>query len=161
MTTLAANTFCSFCGVRFDTDTWPRTCGSCKRMTWRNPLPVVVALTPVGKGILTVRRSIEPGKGKLALPGGYVDFGETWQEALVRELREETEALVDPAKIEFYGIRSSTTRTTLLIFGKTPSVSLPESFTPNEEVSELVVLTEPVELAFPTHTEMVRKVWGH
>jgi len=38
-------------------------------------------LIPVHDGLLFVRRGIEPRKGKLALPGGFINLGETWQEA--------------------------------------------------------------------------------
>lgn len=40
--------------------------------------------------ILLIRRKAYPGKGLLALPGGFLDQDETIREAIVRELREET-----------------------------------------------------------------------
>lgn len=40
--------------------------------------------------ILLIRRQIHPGKGLLALPGGYVNSGESTREAALRELKEET-----------------------------------------------------------------------
>ncbi len=44
--------------------------------------------------VLVVKRGHEPGKGKWALPGGYQMKGETWQEAGVREVREETGVMI-------------------------------------------------------------------
>lgn len=44
----------------------------------------------VEKGkILLVRRNIEPFKGSWVLPGGHVEFGETVEDALRREIAEE------------------------------------------------------------------------
>lgn len=40
--------------------------------------------------ILVIERNSEPFKGMLALPGGHVEYGETVEEAAIRETQEET-----------------------------------------------------------------------
>ncbi len=42
-----------------------------------------------GDKILLIRRRNEPFKGKWALPGGFVEYGETVEEAVLREFEEE------------------------------------------------------------------------
>ncbi|MCD6448613.1 MAG: NUDIX hydrolase [Thermoplasmata archaeon] len=42
-----------------------------------------------GDKILLIRRKNEPFKGKWALPGGFVEYGETVEEAVLREFEEE------------------------------------------------------------------------
>ncbi|MFA4639554.1 NUDIX domain-containing protein [Pyrococcus kukulkanii] len=41
-------------------------------------------------GIVLIRRKNEPYKGYLALPGGFVEYGERVEEAAIREAKEET-----------------------------------------------------------------------
>lgn len=156
------HTYCHFCGSKHLTENWPRTCGVCSRTTWDNPLPVVVAIIPVSrKGILTVRRNIEPQKGRLALPGGYIDHAETWQAAAHREVLEEVGIDINPRLFTLFGVESSSNRNTILVFGKTPEMpdfaDLDFSFVPNTEVSEIQFLKTPETLAFPTHTEMLTR----
>lgn len=153
------HTFCSYCGVRYSSETWPRTCEACLNTTWRNPIPVAALLVRASGGLLVVRRNIEPAKGSWALPGGYVDFGETWQEAAVRELREEAGVVLTPNFVRLVDILNSS-HGNILIFGSTPEVDLPKSFTPNSEVSEIKVIHAPEELAFPTQTQMAARFFA-
>jgi 8-oxo-dGTP diphosphatase len=154
---------CSYCGSPYQAQApWPRLCPECGETTWRNPLPVAVALLPVDdvgqrdvgqRGLVVVRRDIEPARGQLALPGGYVEVGESWQEATVRELREETGLVADADEVSLFAVHSVPAGT-VNIFGLLParrSDDLPPS-APTEEATEWLVLTQPQPLAFSTHT---------
>ena len=78
------NSHCSYCGARFAEDgPWPRRCAACANVSYLNPLPVAVLLQPVDDGLLVIRRAIAP-VGRLALPGGFIDVGESWQAAAAR-----------------------------------------------------------------------------
>ena len=53
--------------------------------------------------VLLARHTYGGGKGMLIIPGGYVNIGETPQDALVREYMEETKVMVKP--LDIIGIR--------------------------------------------------------
>jgi 8-oxo-dGTP diphosphatase len=159
---------CSYCGTRFpDGVGWPRTCASCGETTWSNPLPVAVVLQPValdggGTGIVVVRRDIEPFRGELALPGGFIETGESWREGAIRELREETGLQAKPDEVQLFDVHSSFNGFTLLVFGVLPiktAASLPAS-SANSEVTEWLVQIEPIPLCFPTHTAAMARFFA-
>ncbi len=55
---------------------------------YRNPVPTVDIIIETGDGIVLIERKNPPHGW--ALPGGFVDYGESFEEAAVREAREET-----------------------------------------------------------------------
>lgn len=58
--------------------------------TPENPSLTVDILIKVDDGIVLVKRKNEPYKGRWAIPGGFVEHGETVENAALREAREET-----------------------------------------------------------------------
>ena len=50
----------------------------------------VDAVIPYKGGIVLIKRKNEPFKGYYALPGGIVEYGEKVEDAVIREVREET-----------------------------------------------------------------------
>ena len=73
------------------------------KSAWDNapytPMFITVDAVVVQSGhILMIERKAQPGKGLMALPGGFLDANETLKSAVIRELREETRIKV-PAPV--------------------------------------------------------------
>jgi ADP-ribose pyrophosphatase YjhB (NUDIX family) len=154
---VAAFSHCSHCGHRFSERVgWPRRCASCGQISYRNPVPVAVLVVPVEDvGVLMVRR-VEPPRG-LALPSGYIEHGERWQDAAARELAEETGIRVDAAAIRELKVCSGEDDT-LLVFATAPAITRADlaAFSSSAEVSELVVVEAPRDdVVFPLDAEVI------
>lgn len=85
--------FCPRCGVTRSADNLghsPFVCDSCRLVFFFNPTVAAAAFVsdPVGR-VLFIRRAKEPSAGKLGVPGGFIDFGESAEDGLRREVREE------------------------------------------------------------------------
>jgi ADP-ribose pyrophosphatase YjhB (NUDIX family) len=85
--------FCPRCAAPRATDNHnlsPFRCGGCSLAYYFNPTVAAAAVVfdPAGRALF-IRRAKEPSLGKLAMPGGFIDFGESAEEGLRREVREE------------------------------------------------------------------------
>lgn len=149
---------CTHCGALHRSHAWPKTCPACGETTWKNPAPVAVLLQPIEPGgLLVIRRGIEPQRGCLALPGGYVDWEESWRAAAARELMEETGLETEAAAIRLFDVASPPDGRKLIIIGLAPPRAgdgLPP-FAVTSETTERRVITGPLPLAFPIHTAAV------
>ncbi len=66
-------------------------CTNCGWVHYANPLPSAVAfMINDDQEILLIKRGVAPGKGKWALPSGFVEPDETPAQTALRELKEET-----------------------------------------------------------------------
>lgn len=165
--------FCSYCGSAFDADArkgYPRACADCRRTTWANPIPVCVVLVPVEQdgatGLLVIRRGIDPGRGRLALVGGFLEEHETWQAGAAREVREETGLEIDPTSLEPFYFTSTEPPNRVLLFSIAAPVRAREvaPFTPNAETLDRGVVfgTEGLDalFAFPLHLEAATRYFA-
>jgi ADP-ribose pyrophosphatase YjhB (NUDIX family) len=132
----------------------------CGSKSYLNPIPVVVLLLPLADGVVVIRRGIEPQKGTLTLPGGYIDYGESWQEGAQRELYEETGITVALDQISLYDVQNGLDNT-LVIFGLASQHprSLLKPFS-SAETTEVVLITRPIELGFSMHTRVVQRYFS-
>ena len=89
--------FCPMCGAdltrRVVEAHDPRArlvCTRCGFIFYIDPKVAVGTIISGEEGFLLLRRAIEPALGKWTFPGGYMDRGETLEQAAVREALEET-----------------------------------------------------------------------
>ncbi len=96
--------FCPICGSsRFEEhNDKSKHCADCGFTYYFNPSAATVAfiLNPQNE-LLVCRRAKNPAKGTWDLPGGFIDIGETGEEGVTREVREETSLQVTSAKYLF------------------------------------------------------------
>ncbi len=98
----AASRFCMHCSGELATRTPPGdtlarlVCEDCGFVHYLNPRPVAGTIPVRDDGrLLLVRRAIEPRLGSWVFPGGFMDVGETAEEAAARETREEANLEVE------------------------------------------------------------------
>jgi len=71
-------------------------CGA-KVKEYRNPLPTVDVIIELAEGIVLIKRRNEPFGW--AIPGGFVDYGESLESAALRESLEETALAVSDLRL--------------------------------------------------------------
>lgn len=122
------------------------------------PLLTVDAIIIYEGKLVLIKRKNEPHKGMYALPGGFMDIGETIEAAVVREAKEETS--LDVEIIKMVGIYSEPTRDSR---GHTVSVcylvrghGTPKAASDAKELELFDVTNIPKEMAFD-HSEMIER----
>lgn len=79
-------------------------CKNCGLDYYVNPRPCNAVIIKDDKNrILLVKRAIDPSKGLWDLPGGFIDIGETAEDSVVREMKEELGVEVDNLQYLFSG----------------------------------------------------------
>jgi len=93
--------YCSQCGATValrvpDGDNLPRfVCETCRTIHYQNPKVVAGCIPEWEDRILLCRRAVEPRYGLWTIPAGFMENGETAEQAAARETVEEAQAEVE------------------------------------------------------------------
>ena len=97
---------CPNCGTRLEfgplsgEDRDRHACPACGHIVYLNPRLVTTTFPVTDAGeIVLIKRGFEPGRGRWAQPGGFLEIDETASEGAIRETHEETGLVVAPGEI--------------------------------------------------------------
>jgi len=86
--------YCPLCGcaliTKLHTGRNRPYCTDCEQPIYFDPKVAVVVFIEENQRVLLIQRGMEPGKGRWALPAGFVDYDEAPEDAAIRETLEET-----------------------------------------------------------------------
>jgi ADP-ribose pyrophosphatase YjhB (NUDIX family) len=138
---------CKSSDISFD-DRKKFECSACSFTYFHNVATAAAAILEFDKKIILIKRAREPGKGKLDLPGGFIDPEETVEDGLNRELQEELGITLEKMKYlgsfpNVYKYKDVTYNTCDLFFCSKIE-SIPKAFE-QTEISELVLIN-PAEI---------------
>ncbi|MGD2095551.1 MAG: NUDIX domain-containing protein [Phycisphaerales bacterium] len=144
--------YCPSCrseNILFD-DIKKHFCKDCSFTFFQNVATAVAAVLEYDQKILLIKRNNEPGKGKLDLPGGFVDPKENAEEAVKREINEELKINIGTPKYfgsfpniyEYKGILYHTCD--LFFYSR---IQAPPTDVDRTEIEELIFIN-PIEIPF-------------
>ena len=155
--------YCGTCGrallVAHDGQSDRPHCPACRRFYYRNPVPAACCFVSRAPGeVLFARRAVEPCKGEWSLPGGFIELGETSEEAALRELREETNLRAYSAQLLGVSTRQSPISGAVMVLGYVVDDWEGEAeMRPDSDASELAFYARSAwpALAFDAHRELL------
>lgn len=124
---LAEARFCPRCGQPAEV-TFPSriVCPHCGYSAYFNPKPVAGAIPVDERGrVILLRRGFEPGRGLWTFPGGFVDLGESVEDAALRETDEELGLAVELGSL--VGVYSRADERVVLIVYRAVAVGQPRT----------------------------------
>ncbi len=154
--------FCSQCGARLtlkippDEDRLRHVCDRCGTVHYQNPKIIAGCLPQWEDRILLCRRAIEPRRGLWTLPAGFMELGESLEQAAARETWEEACARV--TDLQLYTVFSLPHVDQVHVFFRARMTEA--EYAPGTESLETALFSEDEipwgELAFSTVRETLR-----
>jgi len=154
--------FCPYCGKTLGEkrveNKIRKFCSFCNRVIYDNPVPVVAGIIFNNEKILLIKRGIPPRRGFWSLPSGFIDRNENAGQALIREIKEETNLTIEKFSciktIAQKGLRYNT----ILIIGFIIYKYKGELLAGDDAVeASFFNLQNIPELAFSSHYELIKK----
>ena len=154
--------YCPICGeqlvARDDGEKSRPHCSDCRRFYYRNPLPAVCCLVMREDALLLIKRGIEPCRGEWAFPGGFVEMGESTEEAIIREMEEETGLHVKSVRLIGVSSQNSTLYGPITLLGYVALDWHGEPQASSDAMEARFFLPEECPpIAFPAHAELLRQ----
>ena len=152
--------YCPLCGdalgFRFDGERDQPHCVRCGRFYYRNPVPAVCCFVMRDGDLLLGRRGVDPCRGEWALPGGFMELGETTEEAVKRELLEETGIEADELRLVGISTQQNVVNGAVTVIGYSVE-SWRGNLKPGSDVTDLHFFssTDRPLLPFRAHRELV------
>lgn len=158
---LAEARFCPRCGRPAEI-TFPRSiaCSHCGYTAYYNPKPVASAIPLDNEDrVILLRRGFDPGRGRWTFPGGFVDLGESVEEAAHRETDEELGIAVELGRL--VGVYSRAGDRVVLIVFLARALGRPQATPEATEVRAFAQTEVPWdELAFWSTERALRDAFG-
>ena len=158
--------FCGMCGGALVERLAPSeqrlraTCSQCGAIAYRNPQVLVSTIVAVGERILLCQRAQAPAAGRWTLPGGFMECGETLEEAAARETLEETGVRLSPRELRLHAV-STLPELSEVYIGFLATLAEPQGLVCGSECSEVRFFEEAAvpwaELTYPDVGEYLRK----
>ena len=150
--------FCGLCGgplvqrlIESEQRVRP-VCAQCGTIAYRNPQVLVSTIVGAADRVLLCRRAVAPAAGRWATPGGFMECGETLEEAAARETLEETGVRLNPRELRLHTL-STLPELSEVYVGFLATVSEHTDPVCGVECTEVKFLTEAqvpwTELAYP------------
>lgn len=89
-------------------------CQECGFVFYQDPKVSACTIPVIDGKVVLVKRAINPGRGLWVFPGGYMDLGETVEEAAARETREEVN--LDVRVTRLVGVYSYRTPVVVVVY---------------------------------------------
>jgi ADP-ribose pyrophosphatase YjhB (NUDIX family)/GNAT superfamily N-acetyltransferase len=131
-------------------------CPACGFIFYRNPVPAVGVVVALEGNVVMVRRRYEPRAGCWALPAGFMELGESAEDAAIRECHEETGLLVRVDHLlGVYSYGEGQRTGLLIIYAATATSGELVAADDATEAGAFALDALPTPIAFPTHLQAI------